>query len=222
MADLLTLVDLKARLDVDTADTTHDAFYTKLIPAVSTSIINYTDRDFGASQVTEVRTFQYEGDGVLDIDDADTITAVAFVVPNSTDVPLDATYQYLPQPPRTSRTPVFTYLLMPETWRGGYSTEMGFTRNLDVVARERGLPWALPTSVKVTATWGWPTVPEDVKQAAAWTVREWQSRNKDEGLTSEAIEGYARSWGRGAVASGSLAIPNRARDILVNYQRVFV
>ena len=65
-----------------------------------------------------------------------------------------------------------------------------------------------------------------VGRATALTIKQFLASSGGgaaEGLTAEAIEGWSRSWG-GRTGGGvaSLAIPNRARDLLVAYQRVFV
>jgi hypothetical protein len=118
---------------------------------------------------------------------------------------------------------VFYYLI----FHGGpgfvSSGEMGFTRNLDQYPY---LSLQQPI-VTVTATWGWAAIPDDVKLATAITTQEFMgaaggSSGHPEGMTSEAIEGWARSWGGRTGAALALAVPNRARDLLVNYQRVFV
>lgn len=219
MADLITLSELKAARGETGSD--NDTKYTWMIGTASSIIRNYTGRDFGAAQLTEERSFQYDGSGYLDIDDASTVTDVKLVVPNSDDFPLDAAYQWFPQPARRDDSPVYTYIVLsgvPAT--PGFSPEMGFARNLDVYYSEHRVP-TIPTTLKVTATWGWPTVPPDVKQAAIWTIEEWISRSDGEGLTSEAIEGYARSWGRGTgQTSPALAIPDRARDVLSAYEKI--
>jgi hypothetical protein len=80
----------------------------------------------------------------------------------------------------------------------------------------------LPT-INITASWGWPVVPADVKLATAITVQALMKSSKsgDGGaLTSEAIAGYARSWSP-PDPNSMLAIPNRARDLLLPYQRVY-
>lgn len=218
-ADLLTLAELRTFLGIDPTDTRDDAMYEAMIPAVSQVIRNYTGRDFGAETVTEERTFDYDGSGFLDIDDADEITQVAFVVPNSTDYVLDAD-AWRPMPVRRDDAPVYTYISIYTSypWALG-SPQMGFTRNLDVIAAEGRLGgWT--SLAKVTGTWGWPDVPVDVKMAAYWTIKDWKNSASAEGLTAEAIEGFSRSWGGRAGGSGpSLAIPNKARDILANYQK---
>lgn len=224
MADILTLSELKAARGE--SGTENDTQYNWFITVVSSAFRNYSGRDFGAAVLTEERPFQYDGSGYLDIDDAASISSVKLVIPNSEDVELDPDYEWYAQPPRRDDSPVYYYLVLPSmAGRAPFSPEMGFTRNLDVYYRERGMP-RLPTTVKVTAQWGWPVVPADVKQAAIWTVNEWLATADDsENLTSEAISGYSRSWQRGqseTKQAEAMAIPARARDILANYAKLEV
>jgi hypothetical protein len=219
MADILTLAEFRVAQGTDPTDTRNDAQWTQWLSFVSAAIRSLTERDFGAPIVTEQRTFEYDGSGYLDIDDASAITAVTLSYPYSADIILSAD-EWTAKPTRRDDAPVFWYIAMP-----GYvgatagSPEMGFERNLDVYARERaGL--VTPSLVKVDATWGWPVIPGDVKMAAIWTMQEWISRPSGEGLTSEAIEGWSRSWaGRGGTSAAALAVPARALDILANYTK---
>lgn len=224
MADLITLDDYKTVLDIDPTDTREDDRITKLIPWASVVISNFAERDFGSDVVTEERTFTYTDDdaGYLDIDDADNITSVKLVVPHGDDLAL-TTDEWVAMPPRRDDSPVFTYIALPGfSGSAGYSPEMGFTRNLDVYAAEGRLR-GLPTSLKVTADWGWAEVPGDVQLATIWTIQDWVAKADSEGLTSEAIEGYARSWGsRTTGPAQAQAVPNRARDLLARYARVQV
>jgi hypothetical protein len=98
---------------------------------------------------------------------------------------------------------------------------MGFLYNIDVMAAEGRYPSA-STVARVTGTFGWPEVPGDVKLAAVWTIQDWISKPKGDNQTSEAISGYSRSWGRSGELPTALAIPNRARDILAQYQKQHV
>lgn len=221
MADLITLAYYRTASGIDPTDTRDDARISQWIPAVSNMIRAWTERDFGAPLVTEDRLFEYDGSGYLDIDDASDITAVALTYPLAADITLDST-DWTAKPARRDDAPVYTYIVMP-----GYvgavtgSPEMGFTRNADVYARERG-SYAMPNTVKVTATWGWPDVPEAVQQAAVWTLQEWKARPTGEGLTAESIEGWSRAWGGRGVSAAALAIPERARDVLANFARISV
>jgi hypothetical protein len=79
---------------------------------------------------------------------------------------------------------------------------------------------AFPSTVKVTGSWGWTTVPSDVKLATKWTIEDWISRPSGEGVTAEAIESYSRSFAGRTGEMLALAIPNRARDLLAHYAKV--
>lgn len=217
MADLITLAELKAALNIDPTDDRKDVMLGAMLPAASQAIRAYAERDFGASLVTETRNFEYDGSGFLDIDDAVAITSVEFVVPHSANVVLTEDSWYA-APQRRDDAPVYYYIVL--TTPGGINPYMGFERNLDVMYEEGRLP-SVSRTAAVTGTWGWIDVPADVKMAAIWTVQDWQSKPQaGEGLTSEAIEGYARSWGRGGGQSlPALAIPSRARDLLANYMK---
>lgn len=221
MADLITLAEYRTFVGTDPTDTRDDNKISARIPAVTQAIRSFTERDFGSGNVTETRTYEYDGSGYLDIDDASAISQVT--IPYDTgDVILDAD-EWIPKPERRDDAPVYNYLLLPAYVGAGLgSPEMGFTRNFDVYYRERRFR-PLTAKIEVTATWGWPVIPEDVKVAAYWTLRDWMERDSGEGLASEAIEGYARSWARaGGEVTNVLAIPSRARDILVNYAKVAV
>lgn len=219
MADLITLAELKTALGVDPTDSRKDALYTQRIPWASDAIRNFTGRDFGTALVTEDRTFAYDGSGFLDIDDATTITQVRFTVPNSTDLILDDSMWYA-APPRRDDSPVFYYIVMTAPY--GYSPAMGFERNMDALALDGRLPQYTRTAV-VSGTWGWPDVPGEVKLALVWTIQDWTSNpSGSENLSSEAIEGYSRSWGGKGSGGADLAIPNRARDLLANYSKTLV
>lgn len=218
--DLVTLDDLKIALGVDPTNTRKDAQYSAAITAASQAILTYTERDFGSPVVTETREFEYDGSGYLDIDDATDVTAVAFKVPNADDLVVDPT-TWRAMPSHRSDAPVYYYLLLPMAGNLYPSVAMGFERNVDRYVEDYGYA-QLPQIVKVTATFGWPDVPADVQLATAWTVRDWTSNPKaSEGLTSEAIAGFARSWSRLA-GGGVMAIPNAAKDLLADYQKIKV
>lgn len=223
MADLLTLNEYKTYAGIPVSDTQYDSQLTAMLGAASQAIRTYTDRSFDTSLVTEERQFEYDGSGYLDIDDATAVSAVAFTYPTySPDIVLDA-LQWRAMPFGGS---VYYYVVMPQAVYG-MSPEMGFMRNLDVAAREGRLLGPLPL-VKVTATWGWPAVPEDVKQATLWTMEDWgagPAGSTTPGVVSEAIEGYARTFGNRQGQSSInmlMGVPNRAKDILAAYQKVYV
>lgn len=217
MADLLTLSEYKALMDV--SDNENDTHITSLLPAMSRAIRSYTGRQFDVTTgVATERTFEYDQSGMLDIDDCTSVTAVSTDagIPSQTYALQDYEWTVMPQ----DGSDVFYYILIHGGPFGGVSPEMGFKRNLDRYPMQR---FKAPL-VRVTAVWGWDEIPADVKLAAALSINELVSTDaKDEGLTAEAIADWSRSWGgRGGNAVAALAIPSRARDILANYQRIFV
>lgn len=222
MADLLTLEELReARGDLPD-DNSNDGVYEAVIPLASKLIRQHTDRDFGAPQVTEERIFEYDDSGYLDIDDASAVTAVAITVPGAADLAL-APEEWMAMPTRRDDAPVFYYLLLPILRSPGYSPAMGFKRNLDVYFTEGRWNPGLPQMVKVTATWGWPTVPEDVKLAMVWTIEDWLAApTGGEDLTSESIAGFARSWGNRGQGRQGRALPLRVLDVLALYTKILV
>lgn len=214
VGDLLTLSDLKTRLGIDPTDTRKDDQHTAAISAASTAIFKFSGRDFGSPTVQEVRTYQYDGAGVLDIDDAQSVTSVVIEVGDlsSTTVPTD---QWFAQPHITAATPVHTYIILPPGVGVFGSPAMGFERNLDVLYAE-GWYSGPPPVAKVDALWGWTEVPEDIKQAAVWTIEEFAASSDEasESLAAESIEGYSRSWQKQMEPT---ALPNRAKELLYPY-----
>lgn len=218
--DIITLAELKEILGIDPTDTREDDRYLAMLPAVSSAIRSYTGREFGLPLATGDRSFFYDGSGYLDIDDATAVNSVTFTFPyNAPDIVLDSE-SYI-----VHESPVYTYIEMPG-YAGrptpGVSGEMGFHYNLDTYLRERGNPVA--RTVTVNGSWGWATVPPEVKLAAAWIIQAWSSRSNAEGLTGESIAGYNRSWRTmaGDAGGGKFAMPDQARDLLAPYTNVEV
>lgn len=213
MADLITYDELIAslRLSAGDIDAQQEADLRRVISAASAAVSRYADRDFGVPNVTEERVYEYDGSGLLEVDDFTAATAVV-LSSYGIDSPLDAT-EWRAQPYGALAQ---SYFLLP-AYIGGGSAEMGFTRNLDRVVAERG--WVGSVLVKVTATWGWPVVPDDVKQAVIWTAAEAQ---EDPGSKrSEAIANYSYSRDTPGLPEQT-AIPQRAIDLLTPYIRLKV
>jgi hypothetical protein len=220
MAPLIDLPTYKAMIGVAPTDTRYDTQINALLNASSEAVRSYTGRSFElAGALPSERTFQYDGSGYLDIDDCVGITNVQVNVPNVTDPLVIPDIGYTAMPDDDS--PVFYYLILHGVGSYyGFSPQMGFTRNLDQYPATA----FKPSTIGVTATWGWTQVPEDVQLATALTIQGFVSSggNTSEGLTSEAIEGWSRSWGNRGISAPMLAIPNRARDLLATYQRIYV
>lgn len=221
MADLITLQEYRDATGKSATDTREDSRFSSMVPYASAAIRSYTERDFGAPIVTETREFAYDGSGFLDIDDASDVQSLYFTYPGTgiadQEIP---SLEWSPRPQRRDDAPIYYYVAVGRGWGYGGSPEMGFERNLDVWVRERRFEGVATSLIKVTATWGWPNVPGDVKLATIWTLQSWLSKPTGQGLTSEAIEGWSRSWGtRGNALASSLAIPDEARDLLSGYTK---
>lgn len=201
---ILTLEEYKLAENIADADTSRDDQIEQAIGQVTQAIRRVTDRDFGSEIVTTTRSFPYHGGGIVSIDDCSTITAVTL-----DGRPLAYDTDYRPEP---WNEPVFFYLDLytePVTSR---NREMDFAINLNTTRRNPNRP----PQVAVTASFGWPTIPEDIKLAAIEMVRV-SVKGADEELTSESIAEY--SYTNVAEYSPGARWPSRAMDILATYRR---
>lgn len=176
--------------------------------------LNYTDRDFGTTLVTETRTFPYRGKGILEIDDAAEVTSV-------TGSMVVGSWIAMKEGP--AAVPVFSYLILPASRLP--SGEMGFTQNMDPLGlhfRTQQLPII---EVAVTGTWGWPTIPNDVRRAIIFLAQEYERAAESGGsgdLQSKSVAEVAESYfeGQSLVQPRPIeGIPDRAADILWPYKR---
>lgn len=217
MADLITLTDLKTALGIPDPSAEHpdDAKWAAAISASSAIVRTYTDRTFeiappGIPVPTE-RVFEYDGSGYLDINEAQAVTAVSasygsVSLPQIRNLTVDEWFA------RPFNYPVKWWLQLPDNPLAWGSPAMGFTRNADTYS---GIGYyGYPTLITVTAIWGWPEIPEDVKRAVVWTSLHLAENPKN--LIAESIEGYSRSYsaGGGTVVDD---IPDRARAVLSQY-----
>lgn len=203
MADLITLAEAKLFLGV--TGTAEDARITELIEGVTAVIQNYTGRNFADNPASSTKTFIYDGSGFLEIDDCTAVSAVTM------DGATLTTDEFIAQP---FNGPVYTWLDLSPFY--SQSWEMGFTRNLDTPFGRRRLI-NRSVQVQVTADWGWPDVPKDIKQAALWTLNDWHDNPDD--LISESIAAYSKMRAAKPIG-GSGVIPERALKILDLYIRI--
>lgn len=213
---LLTLNEYKSLVGLDPTDTRDDTQIKALLAPASRAVRTFTGRPFELSGSTATaRSYQYDGSGFIDIDDCTEVVSI------STDTGMPGLSYDLSSDEWTAMpqddSDVFYYLLVHSGPFLGGSPEMGFKSNMDTLGIRPKAPL-----LEVTANWGWVEIPEDVKLAAALTLKGLVGPGiRDESLTAQSIEGYSQSYGGRAGAMTSLAIPNRARDLLVGYQRIF-
>lgn len=212
---LVPLPRMKRALDIDPTDSSHDVKILEKLAAASRAVLNYTDRDFGSPNITETRTYLYDGSGVLDIDDASAVTSATVNYPGATSVVL-TTLDWFAQP-FDKPLGIYEWLQVPENLYGiPVSPQMGFNRNLD---QYRPLA-TQPTTISVNATFGWPYVPEDVVQATEWAAADFIKR-PDADLQAHAIEGFSESFIAPRAGTGpELALPAQSKDLLDFYRRI--
>ena len=178
------------------------------IEAASSAIRAYTGRLVGLPIETETRAFDYDGSGVVEIDDVVNVTAV--VVGSSTLQTADYVLR-----PRSAAESLFPYYWVEIAPTRGMSPEMGFTWNLD---RYPFLAHTTPLTVSVTGDYGWPNPPAFVKEAAVWTVENWLLDTSGEGggpLSSESIADFSQAWAVPVVQETvRSSLPDRVREVL--------
>lgn len=215
LPDLIELSELLAALGVAPGDLEDQEIekYEFALKAASQAVRNYTGRTFQlATGTATTRTFEYDGSGYLDIDDAVSVASLTGQYGSTERVLLGD--EWNSQPFGAKPLGVYEWIrVAPNAWGIG-SPEMGFTRNLDTLYDS--LP-VTPVLMVVMADWGWSEIPYDVKQALVWTA---SSLSEDpRPYQSESIEGYSRSRGPQVPTE---VIPERALAALASYEKLKV
>jgi hypothetical protein len=210
VADLITLAELKAALDV--FDSSQDAKYTQAIAAASAAIRSFTGRNFAQADASGTRKYLYEGSGFLEIDDLDPTGPITVSLDG---VQLVEGYDYLLMPDRGVMTPdaetAYYWIELVPSAPG--SPEMGFTRNLDT------LWWRVHHVhyIEVTGQFGWPAVPAEVKQAAIWTAGYFAESPRP--YISVQVSDFSETV---ATNTENVEMPDRAKLLLMPYRRINV
>lgn len=211
--DLITQDELLASLDKAVGDLTPSEVekYDFSIKAASQAVRNHTGRSFElATGVVTSRTFQYDGSGFLDIDDALSVVTVTGQYGSTVRTLLGD--EWLPKP--FGGLPVYEWIeVAGGTWGIG-SPAMGFERNYDALFNT--MP-GRPVLMAVEGNWGWDEIPYDVRQATIWTASALSEDPRP--YQSESIEGYSRS--RGPTVPTEV-LPERALAALAPYERLKV
>ena len=169
-----TLADLKARLRIPTLVTTDDTILTDALKSASRSIEGATSRQFnvdGAGLTS--RSFYATSPDVVFIDDVSTTTGLVIKTDNDDDGTFETTWSasdYLLRPLNGIENGVsgWAYSRI-EAVGGMYFPVSGRYGRTAPVSREFFGPiWPVVRrrpGVQVTATFGWPNVPENIRQA---------------------------------------------------------
>lgn len=188
---LVTSAQVKEALGLAPANTTKDALIGQVLPMVDAAIRRHTNDRWEVNVPADPATsrdFIFEESGVHTVNAFvhGTITTVSLVPPVGAVVDLTApAYSY---GPTQWEYDAAWWIETAPAQRG--SGEMGFLRNWDVYLTEHpqlDQAW----KVRVTAKWGYPSIPDDVKQAAIWTAVAFMENPKP--YASESIAQYTRS-----------------------------
>lgn len=165
-----SMEELKSRLQIDQSDTDDDYEIQLVLQTVTDWITGYCGRHF--YQVTEERTYRPDNVWAMPIDDIVTCTSVDL------DYDGDQVYEV-----HWVENRDYQLLRYPSNYN---LNNLGVPRprnQLQVLMASAGspsggqwLPWLWPFTaqnrVKITGTWGWPSVPPNVTQAALYIAAE--------------------------------------------------
>jgi hypothetical protein len=162
-----TLAEFKSAIGIGTADTTDDTALQSVLDATDALIDLYTDRKQGFGTATETRYYTAQDYSYVLTDDLVSVTTL------QTDDNGDGTYE-------TTWTAGTDFVLAPGNANldGWPYTEIDASVNWP-----RNFPRGVYRGVKVVGVFGWPAVPNAVKQAAiiqAGAV--WSSRTSPFGV----------------------------------------
>ena len=147
----VTLSEVKTYLDIPQADTTEDALLEQIVEAASRSIDRIAGRRFYLDGVASARYYRTKDAYSLLVDDIGTTTdlAVALDTSGGGTYPTAAAYQtdFIAEPLNAlAKGRPITLLTMVGPYLFPY-------------------PFNFRPGVRVTARWGWPTVPDDIIEA---------------------------------------------------------
>jgi hypothetical protein len=222
MPSLVTLAEYK--LAIGETDASRDTFHQQSLNHASSAILNESDRAFGAANVTESRTYFYDGKGILNIDECSDINSVTL---QQAAAALPSTH-FRPRKEGPPSVTVFSYLELPRLDHLSRRSMgvMGFTSNLDRLWLTGG---SFPQiEVTVNADWGWTTIPDDIQRAVIWTAADFESVAPASGgsLAGKSVAEVSESYFQAQAAAAGLnttdMLPERARAIVENYRRVRV
>jgi hypothetical protein len=147
MADYITIAELKASLGI--TDSVDDTALTRALTFASRAVDKHCRRRFTLDGSATARTFKVNDWRCLYVDDFSTLTGLIV----ATDDNGDGTFE-------TTWTITTDYLAGPFN-----NLVDGRALTKIEAVGGRSFPRGLRPGVQITAKWGWPAVPEEVKQA---------------------------------------------------------
>lgn len=204
--EILSMADYKSLRNITGAD--QDPALTVALPIAEDAVVRYTQRAFNVEPVTETRSFVYEGQPIIEIDDATSVSAVSF------DGRAIASDTFILGPQSSSE--VFYWVELLEDSNASFDPMIDpFIRNVHPGRRRRR------RVIEVTASYGWPTVPLSIRGAVADIADElYEEVVQAQGVTAEAIADYSRVFANEDPRQAPAALPPRVRQLLDPFRRV--
>lgn len=201
--DLCSLADVRASLEIPTADTNRDTLIQTLITAASEAIMNETDREFAPATASATRRFRLD-DLSLNLAPYDlrTVTTLTLNPETSSPINLNATTDYQPLP-IGSPSGTFTSVRFSSLLTALYASQTVFS-----------FGYAL---CDINGAWGFSSVPLDVNRACVITVGAWLRKDVSQLFASGELD---IGGGLAPTFPTTLEIPNSAIALLQPFYRL--
>jgi hypothetical protein len=198
---LVSLAELKMALEVPTGDTSRDATFESFIERASVAIARDCRREFRGPSGEVSRDFRWKMLPTIDLApyDLQSLTSVTLHPDEDEEDEL------------TDGTEVIG---LPIDSPHGVYTRLRFAADIDVESTDFYTRFGFIV-VRVAGTWGFPSVPSDVAQAAIVTVSSWLEK----GYAEQAADGWDEPRGTIPRPAPNFAIPGAAWRLLSPFAR---
>lgn len=201
--DLCSLADVRASLELPSADTSRDTLIGTLITAASQAILREVDREFAPATASATRRFR--------VDDL-TLSLAPFDLRTASSVTLN---------PETSNPITLTatqdYQLLPIGSPSGTFTSVRFSSLLTALYASNTVFAFGYALCDISGAWGFATVPVDVNRACVVTVGAWLRKDVSQLFTSGELD---MGGGLAPAFPTTLEIPNAAIALLQPFYRL--
>lgn len=175
MADYVTLAELKTSLDI--TDTADDTALTRAVGVASRAVDKHCKRRFTQDATVSQRRFRATSTDHVYIDDVSTLTGLLVASDDNEDGTAE-----------TSWTLTTDFIMGPYN-----ALADGRPVNRLEPTGNRTFPYGRHPGLVVTARWGWPAVPDEVKEATLLkAVRLFRRKDSPEGVAGSNEFGVVR------------------------------
>jgi hypothetical protein len=199
--DLCTLADVRLALEHSPGEgLERDDLIEELITTASRAILANAGREFAPVTASATRDFDHLGGGRVSLAPCDLQTSSAATVTVLDGTSEDATV--------IAELTAVEWYGEPTTALDGVYTSLVVPALAGVTARR---------VVRVAGAWGFPDIPDDVRQACVVTVRSWLSKPISDVAAALELGDAARALGPGSAAT--FAVPTAAKRLYSHLRR---